>query len=109
MAADRQHLSSVESSIIALNDCLNINKLKTSQLHNTSLIVDNGKLKWIGSYEELKDFVKRVLELTGKWSSPGGYLKLFTEASQAIVIRYYTNTDSFLVQGLKGEEFMNWH
>ena len=95
MVTDTQHLSSVENSCITLNDCLNnINNL---QLDDTSLIVDNSKLKCKGSYEGLKDFVERILELTGKWSSPGGYLKLFTEASEAIVIRYYTNTDSLLM------------
>ena len=39
--------------------------------------------------------------------SLGGYLKLFTDASEAFVIRYYTNADSFLVQELKGEDFTN--
>ena len=40
-----------------------------------------------------------------KWSSPGGHLKLFSEASKGIVIRYYTDTASLLFQGPEGKQF----
>jgi hypothetical protein len=69
------------------------------------LVVENGKLKWNGSFEGLKDFVETTLGLKGKWSSPGGHLKLFREASESIVIRHYTNSASILVQGQNGEIF----
>ena len=30
--------------------------------------------------------------MKGKWSSPGGFLKLFNEGSECIVIRFYSET-----------------
>ena len=39
------------------------------------LVADEGKLKWLGSLEDLKSFTKLSLCLDGKWSSPGGYAK----------------------------------
>ena len=44
------------------------------------LVADEGKLKWLGSLEDLKLFTKLSpgLSLDGKWSSPGGYAKKFT-------------------------------
>lgn len=39
---------------------------------------DNGELTWYGNLEELKHFICEHLKLSGKWSSPGGETKLFT-------------------------------
>ena len=36
---------------------------------------------WDGSLSELKSFVKNNLGLSGKWTSPGGEVKLFTNAN----------------------------
>ena len=36
---------------------------------------------WEGSLEELKAFVKYDLQLQGKWTSPGGEVKLFTSCN----------------------------
>ena len=100
------NVSSDENTYNSINDCLN--RLKTLKFDGLPLTIDeNGKRKWNGSYEGLKDFVDKTLGLKGSWSSPGGYLKLFCEASESIVIRHYTNTASFLVQGQKGELFTN--
>ena len=41
------------------------------------LCVDDGKLKWFGSLEELKSFFECSVGLVGKWSSPGGDAKKF--------------------------------
>ena len=106
MASNETNVSSDENTYNSINDCLN--RLKTLKFDGIPLTIDeNGKLKWNGSYEGLKDFVDKTLGLKGSWSSPGGYLKLFREASESIVIRHYTNTASFLVQGQKGELFTN--
>ena len=43
--------------------------------------------------------------MEGKWSSPGGHLKLFSEAFEGIVIRFYTDTTSLLFQGPEGKQF----
>ena len=41
------------------------------------LCVNDGKLKWFGSLEELKSFFECSVGLVGKWSSPGGDAKKF--------------------------------
>ena len=96
MAGDTQNSVSDESLCILLNDSLD--KLKTIQLDDIPITIDNTKLKWSGSFESLKIFVNTTLNMDGKWSSPGGRLKLFSEASEGIVIRFYTDTTSLLFQ-----------
>jgi hypothetical protein len=60
------------------------------------------------SFESLKKFVETSLQLKGQWTSPGGYLKLFEQTSgSAIIIRYYTNTASILIQGDEGKKLEN--
>ena len=39
------------------------------------LCVDDGKLKWFGSLEELKSFHECSVGLVGEWTSPGGDAK----------------------------------
>ena len=47
------------------------------------------------------------MKIEGKWSSPGGHLKVFSEAKNKVVIRYYTNTSSLIIQRDKGKELMD--
>ena len=49
------------------------------------LLYDTGKYWWTGSLDELKQFVDKNLEIMGKWSSPGGNIKLFAATDS----RYY--------------------
>ncbi|CAB3994355.1 RNA-directed DNA polymerase from mobile element jockey-like [Paramuricea clavata] len=42
------------------------------------LVADEGKLKWLGSLEDLKLFIESSLRIDGRWSSPGGNAKKFT-------------------------------
>ncbi|CAB4038401.1 Hypothetical predicted protein, partial [Paramuricea clavata] len=42
------------------------------------LVADEGKLKWLGSLEDLKLFIESSLRMDGRWSSPGGNAKKFT-------------------------------
>ena len=52
------------------------------------LLYDTGKYWWTGSRDELKQFVDKNLEITGKWSSPGGNVKLFTATDANFVIKW---------------------
>ena len=52
------------------------------------LLYDTGKYWWTGSLDELKQFVDKNLEITGKWSSPGGNGKLFTATDSNFVIKW---------------------
>ena len=54
------------------------------------LLYDTGKYWWTGSLDELKQLkqcVDKNLEITGKWSSPGGNVKLFTATDSNLVIK----------------------
>ena len=42
------------------------------------LVADEGKLKLLGSLEDLKLFIESSLRIDGRWSSPGGNAKKFT-------------------------------
>ena len=57
---------------------------------NSLIGTDGSKLKWNGNLDSLKLFVQSSLNLTGKWSSPGGSTKQFT--SDNVLIKFYQNT-----------------
>ena len=76
------------------NDTLD--KLETIQFHNIPSSVDDKKLKWYGDV--------KGLNMKGKWLSPGGFLRLFNEGSEGIVIRFYSDTASLLFQGPDGKQ-----
>ena len=51
---------------------------ENKQLYNTtSILYSENKFSWEGSLDELKAFVQHELKLRGKWTSPGGEVKLF--------------------------------
>ncbi|CAB4034407.1 Hypothetical predicted protein, partial [Paramuricea clavata] len=58
--------------------------------------------------EDLKLFVETTLQIEGTWSSPGGYLKAFSEDPESVLIRYYTDTKSLLFQGDRGKKIKNF-
>ena len=63
------------------------------------LAVDDGKLKWHGSLEELKKIFEQSIGLRGKWSSPGGSAKKFDlcETEQQLSITWYSKKQCSLV------------
>ena len=46
------------------------------------LIIEDSKLKWRGDMESLERFIADDLNLTGKWSSPGGDARAFTNENE---------------------------
>ena len=44
--------------------------------------IEDSKLKWLGDMESLKRFVADDLNLSGKWSSPGGDVRAFTNEKE---------------------------
>jgi hypothetical protein len=109
MAVNMSDASTDVSTFYSTNHCLsNLKTLQIDDGNGKDIIIDeNRKLKWKKSYEALKVYVKKTLKLNGKWSSPGGNLKLFNETTESIMIRYYTNSASLLIQREKGELFTN--
>ena len=67
--------------------------------------IEDSKLKWRGSLETLRSFVSSELNLSGKWTSPGGDLKVFTNGNKSmnenetVTIKWYQGKKVFLVQG----------
>ncbi|CAB4002454.1 Hypothetical predicted protein, partial [Paramuricea clavata] len=72
------------------------------------LTLEKGKHKWLNNFEDLKLFVETTLQIEGTWSSPGGYLKAFSEDPESVLIRYYTDTKSLLFQGDRGKKIKNF-
>ena len=51
---------------------------------NCKLRITDEKLYWDSTIDKLKQFVSDKLKLSGKWSSPGGEVKLFTSDSLSL-------------------------
>ena len=66
-----------------------------------NLSYDNKQLKWLGSFDSLKKFVKFGIKLHGHWSSPGGYSKKISCSSPVISITWYPGKQNSLI--LHGE------
>ena len=43
---------------------------------------EDSKLKWNSDLEPFKCFIANKINLSGKWSSPGGEVKLFTNENE---------------------------
>ena len=82
MAKEISHTVAISNSYTSVPDCLS--SLSSIQFNDKDITFTNGKFSF-------KFFVQTTLKLTGKWTSPSGYLKSFTEASNEVVIRYYSN------------------
>ena len=67
------------------------------------LSYDGKRLKWNGSFENLKYFFEIVVGLNGKWSSPGGNSKKLSNCKCNITITwYYGKQTTLLFQGKEG-------
>lgn len=83
----------------------------------SGLVYDGEIYRWLKTFEDLKSFVSEVLNIKGKWKSPGGDVKLFTsEGEGEFVIKWYgPRSKRLVVQGddaednlkLKFESFVN--
>ena len=71
---------------------------------------EDSKLKWIGDLDSLKYFTANELNLSGKWSSPGGDTKAFTSESDAsneseiIKIKWNQGKKFLLFLGVKAKQ-----
>ena len=66
-----------------------------------NLSYDNKRLKWLGSFDSLKNFVKSGIKLHDHWSSLGGYSKKIPCSSPVISITWYPGKQNSLI--LHGE------
>ncbi|XP_028407847.1 rho-associated protein kinase 2-like [Dendronephthya gigantea] len=77
---------------------INQSESSTQPTINNQLVVEGSKIKWNGSFEDLKAFTELRLGLGGNWTSPGGSTKLFS--SDEITIKYSKKS---LVLSFEGE------
>lgn len=61
---------------------------------------NDNKIRWFGTFDEIKVFVADLLNESGKWSSPGGKSKVYR--SDKITITWYSDRHTLLFQGKLG-------
>ena len=70
-----------------------------------SLFKNGSDLKWGGTFEKLKSFVKSTLSLNGIWSSPKANTEKFSTNSKmnnfSVTITFYSTTKKLQIQGKK--------
>ena len=60
-------------------------------------------MKWCNDLDSLKAFVAEVLDLNGKWCSPGGGSKRFTSSNAELTLTWYSGKqNTLLFQGKDG-------
>ena len=90
----------------SLNLSTNSDDLQTFHVPNVlnkykeNLSNDSGKVKWLGTLEDLKKFVSDMFDGDGKWRSPGGKAKSFR--NDHIAITWYSDKKTLLFQGRIG-------
>ena len=71
------------------------------------LIHDGDTYLWTGSLADLKCFVGEILNLKGKWSSPGGEAKLFCSTKPDLVIKWFGwRSHKLVIQVDSAENFL---
>ena len=108
MSCRRVSLSSSNSENVQLISRASTTFQKYSKyLENTT----DGKVKWLGDLNELKQLMFDIFGNNGKWSSPGGSAKAFR--NDKTTITWYTNKRSLLFQGQLGNilktQILNLH
>ena len=68
------------------------------------LFNESTRLKWCNDLDSLKAFVAEVLDLNGKWCSPGGGSKRFTSSNaELLTLTWYSGKqNTLLFQGKDG-------
>ena len=72
---------------------------------NCKLRITDEKLYWDNTIDDLKQFVSDKLKLSGKWSSPGGEIKLFT--SDSLSLKWQGKTKKLIIVTGKSTETSN--
>ena len=84
---------------------INTNAIKL--LNNQNYLVYDGiRVKWTNDLCSLQNFIEIVVGLTGKWNSPGGTAKRFTDSNSKFIMTWYPGKQNTLTfNGKEGESF----
>ena len=75
-------------------------------IDDCNLVYDGKRLKWNNNFGELQKFLKNIVGLNGKWTSPGGNSKKFKSSNSDLTITwYYGKQKTLLFQGKEGYLF----
>ena len=72
------------------------------------LTYDGEKYRWTKSFPDLQSFVTASLNITGKWTSPGGDAKLFkSDGDGEFVIKWYgPRSKRLAIQSDNAEQYL---
>jgi hypothetical protein len=102
MAAKEASLNK-SNKLSSENIDINLIKLLNNQNH---LVYDGIRLKWTNDLCSLKNFVKDVIAVTGRWTSPGGKAKQFINSNAKFIMTWYPGKQNTLTfNGKEGESF----
>ena len=89
LLADGHEMTSVSNSLKFSSNSQNrsIETVNLSQTNNY-LVVCGSQLLWNGNVDELKQFTTNVLNMSGKWKSPGGDVKMFTSLNEEFIFKW---------------------
>ena len=76
MAESCSLVSSISFDNNCVIECTSADILKHKECFNLSY--DGKRLKWLGSLDSLKNFIKFGIKLCGDWTSPGHSCKRFS-------------------------------
>ena len=63
----------------------------------SNLSYDGKRIKWLGSFDSLKNFVELGIKLHGDWTSPGGSSKKFSCHNSVITMTWYPGRQNSLI------------
>lgn len=102
MADGHVSVSSVES----LNTIARKLNLEAVELYidRSDLLYDGKRMKWTNCFDSLKKFIKEIIGLSGKWTSPGGNSRKFKSTNADLTLTwYYGKQKTLLLQGKDGD------
>jgi hypothetical protein len=70
-------------------------------IDDCNLVYDGKRLKWNNNFGELQKFLKNIVGLNGKWTSPGGNSKKFKNSNSDLTITWYYGKQKTLFSKVK--------
>ena len=80
------NIERINNNMATMHECVATNTNKNSQNHFCMVVSKfkdcltrnvNGRIKWLGDFENLKHFMAELYDAGGVWNSPGGSAKVF--------------------------------
>ncbi|CAB4044939.1 Hypothetical predicted protein, partial [Paramuricea clavata] len=96
MATMHECVATNTTNISQNHFCMVFSKFKDYLSRNV-----NGRIKWLGDFENLKHFMAELYDAGGVWNSPGGSAKVFLY--DQIKLTWYADNNSMIFKGVDGQ------